>query len=282
MKKISRRNFLKGALAVGVMPLAVSASSETKQDKLKFIHVTDSHMDLGDSSSVDAMELMVEFINKDYQDLDFVLFGGDNFNNNASKNADALKFKEIIDKLHCPAYTVRGNKESSPKPKGDSINLQEFKDMFLSDKALNVGTKDWSLDMKGYQILGLDSCIENQNNGLYTKETIEFAKKKLQTSKPTIILNHHPYTNYWKGTQEADLHKYVLNNTKKVQEELFGFDNLILTLSGHKHIDSVKKLNHTTMIVTRGFVRPLDLDMYPMRYVEIENSKISEKLIYTS
>lgn len=36
------------------------------------------------------------------------------------------------------------------------------------------------------------------------------------------------------------------------------------------------------MVVTRGFIRPLDLDMYPMRYIEIEGNKVSEKLIYTS
>ncbi len=34
-------------------------------------------------------------------------------------------------------------------------------------------------------------------------------------------------------------------------------------------------------ISRRGFIRPLDMDMYPMRYVEITDSKINEKLIYT-
>ncbi len=282
MKKINRRNFLKTVLAVGTMPLVASQNIEKQQNTLKFIHATDTHMDLSDKDSVDAMELMVEFINKEYKDLDFVLFGGDNFNNNVAKNTDALKFKEIIDKLHCPSYAVRGNKESSPAPKGDSINLKEFKDIFFSDKALEVNGKDWCLDINGYQVLGLDSSIENQNNGLYADETINFAKSKLDRKKPTIILNHHPYINYWKSTNETDIHKYVLNNTDRVQEELFNYDNLLLTLSGHKHIDSVKTIKNTTVIATRGFVRPLDLDMYPMRYVELNNNNISEKLIYTT
>ncbi|MFT5660205.1 MAG: Icc protein [Sulfurimonas sp.] len=280
MSQISRRGFMKTALAMGALPLVANESK--KENTLKVIHITDSHMDLADTASVEAMELMAEFINKEYKDLDFVLFGGDNFNNNVAGNKDALKFKEIIDKLHCPALLVRGNKESSPKPKGDSINLDEFKNMFLEDKSLLVDGRDWLLEKNGYLILGLDSCIENANNGLYTKETIAFAKKALQSKKPTIILNHHPYTNYWKGTEANDIHKYVLNNTDEVQKELFSFSNLILTLSGHKHIDSVKELHGTKAIVTRGFVRPLDLDMYPMRYVEINNVQISEKLIYTS
>jgi Icc protein len=279
MFKISRRNFFKGVMAVASLPL-VSFAKTSKIDTLKFIHVTDSHMDLSDENSVEALKLMSTFINKNYKDLDFVLFGGDNFNNNVPGNKDALKFKEIIETLHCPSYVVRGNKESSAKPKGDSINLDEFKEMFFSDDMI-VSKKDWLIEKKGYQILGLDSCIENANNGIYNDATMKFAQKALQTNKPTIILNHHPYTNYWGGTKEKDLHKYVLNNTKEVQEELFTYQNLILTLSGHKHIDSVTKINRTKVIVTRGFVRPLDLDNYPMRYIEILNGKISEKLIYT-
>ena len=279
MSEISRRGFIKGALALGAMPLAAQAS--TKEETLKFIHVTDSHMDLSDSDSVDSMRLMATFINENYKDLDFVMFGGDNFNNNVKGNKDAEVFKEIIETLHCPALVVRGNKESSPKPQ-DGIYANEFKSMFLENKNLYIVGNDWLLDIKGYNVLGLDSCIKDVNNGLYTEHTMAFAEKVLQNKKPTIILNHHPYTNYWGGTEAKDIHKYVLGNTKEVQKRLFRYHNLILTLSGHKHIDSVKELDHTKMVVTRGFVRPLDLDMYPMRYVEIQGTKVDEKLIYTS
>jgi len=279
MTDIKRRSFFKTAVALTAMPLIANATE--KQETLRFIHITDSHMDLSDSDSVEAMELMSSFINANYKDLDFVLFGGDNFNNNVEGNSDALKFKEIIDTLYCPAYLVRGNKESSPKPK-DGIDLKDFKALFLDDKALNVHGKDWSLEKKGYTILGLDSCIEGANNGVYTEETINFAKTALKNSKPTIILNHHPYTNYWGSRDEKDIHKYVLNNTQEVQKQILSDKNVILTLSGHKHIDSVKELDGTKMIVTRGFVRPLDLDAYPMRYIEIIGNKISEKLIYTT
>jgi len=281
MNKISRRGFFKSAATLGAMPFLAQANETTKPEALKFIHITDSHMDINDDESVKAMELMVEYINKHYKKLDFVVFGGDNFNNNVKGNSDALVYKKIVDKLHCPTYHVRGNKESHPTP-DDAIHLDEFKTLFMSDKALKVNGKEWLLETNGVAFLGLDSCIEGANNGLYTEETLKFAESVLATGKPTIILNHHPYTNYWKGTDPKDIHKYVLNNTDEVQKRLFKFDNLILTLSGHKHIDSVTTINKTKVVVTRGFIRPLDMDMYPMRYVEIVDGKINEKLIYTA
>ena len=278
MPKISRRSFIKNTLALSTLPLIANANA--KENNLRFIHITDSHMDLSDENSVEAMELMVSFVNENYTNLDFVLFGGDNFNNNATENKDALKFKKIIDKLHCPSYLVRGNKEASTKD--EKMNLQEFKTIFLSTDAIYTEGKNWLLQHKGYLVLGLDSNIDNQNNGVYEDETLNFAHRALKKSKATIILNHHPYTNYWKGTKEEDIHKYVLNNTEEVQKQLFTYPNLILTLSGHKHIDSVSTINNTKVIVTRGFIRPLDLDMYPMRYVEIVENEVHEKLIYTS
>lgn len=280
MSNVSRRGFLKSALALSAIPL-VSMAQEKKQESLKFMHITDIHMDLQDSDSVDSVELLVAFINREYKDLDFVLFGGDNFNNNASLNSDALKFKEIVAGLHCPYYAIRGNKEASPH--GDThINLAEFKEMFFDKKGLQVAGKDWLLRVKGYNILGLDSNIENHNNGAYTKETLSFAETALEQNKPTVILNHHPYTNYWGGTTQKDITKYVIKDTKEIQEKLFKYDNLLMTLSGHKHIDSVKEIQETKVVVTRGYVRPLDLDMYPMRYIELNGNDINEKLIYTS
>lgn len=172
---------------------------------------------------------------------------------------------------------------ASAKPSDDPQNLADFMQMFVKGKKeLTIEGKDWAFEKKGYQILGLDSNIEHQNHGRYTRETLDFAEQKLRNGKPTVILNHHPYTNYWGGKEEKDIHKYVLNNTAEAQKRLFRYSNLILTLSGHKHIDSVTKIGHVDVIVTRGFVRPLDLDMYPMRYVEINDNNIREKLIYTS
>ncbi len=282
MKDITRRGFLKRAAALSTLPLILQAGTTMPKQKLSFIHVTDSHMDLDVKESVDAIARMVDFINSHYKEVDFVLFGGDNYNNNIEGGKDAMHFKKMLNKLAMPSYLVRGNKESSPLDEGYGIGLEGFKKLFFQDKSLQLHGRDWVVQKHGYQILGLDSCVEGHNNGIYTEETLAFAEKMLQNKKPTIILNHHPYTNYWGGSDKKDLHKYVLNNTKEVQKRLFGYDNLILTLSGHKHIDSVTQIKGTEVIVTRGFVRPLDKNQYPMRHITLSHEGISEKLIYTT
>ena len=282
-KSNSRRDFFKGAIALSLTPLMATEATSKKEKKtnsLKLVHITDSHMDMGNPDSIEALKMAVKYLNKNYPDLDCVLFGGDNFNNNSKGDSDALVYKEIVEKLHCPVYHVRGNKEASPA-KDNKIDLDEFKKLFMSYKELTVSGKDWAVEKNGTLILGLDSCIEHANNGEFTKETLAFAKKMLELGKPTIILNHHPYSNYWCGTDKKDIHKYVLGNSEETIKTLFKYHNLLATLSGHKHIDNIKMINRVKTITTRGFIRPLDLDEYPMRYIEINGNDVSEKLIYT-
>jgi len=282
MKKMTRRNFLKSSAALTAMPLLAVSSETPKKESLKFIHVTDSHMDLDVQKSVDAIKRMVDFVNSAYKGLDFVLFGGDNYNNNIKGGKDSHVFKELLSKLDCPYYLVRGNKESSPLGDGFGVGFDTYKSLFYQAEGMKVVGSDWVIEKKGFQILGLDSCIDGQNNGQYTEETMQFAQKQMDSKKPTLILNHHPYTNYWGGSDEKDLHKYVLGNTQDVQKRLFSNENLILTLSGHKHIDSVTQIQGTKVIVTRGFIRPLDENQYPMRYIELSGKDIHERLIYTA
>ena len=280
MANSSRRNFFKGAIALATVPLMASEAKSKKQNSLKIVHITDAHMDVANQESIDALKMAVRYLNKNYPDLDCVLFGGDNFNNNMKADSDALVYKKIVEKLHCPAYHVRGNKESNPA-NDKQIDLEAFKKLFMSHKELTVSGKDWAVEKNGTLILGLDSCIEHANNGAYTKETLAFAKKMLDLGKPTLILNHHPYTNYWCSDDKKDIHKYVLGNSEETLKALFEYPNLLVTLSGHKHIDNIKMINKVKTITTRGFIRPLDLDEYPMRYIEIAGNEVSEKLIYT-
>ncbi len=287
MKLITRREFLKdGTLGLAGCTLASGifgskAIAANQDGDLHFIHVTDTHLDLGKPKTITWIQMLVDKINKEFSSVDFVLFGGDNFNNNVPGNSDAQKFKHIVDGLKCPWYSVRGNKESTPKPKDDSLNQNDYAQMFFSSD-LKVSGRDWKLESGKYTILGLDTTIEQHNNGIYTPETLDFVEKELKNNPDRyyILLNHHTYWNFWEGTDKSNIHKYVLNNIDEVKKRLFGYRNLKLTLSGHKHLNHIGQSGTVKIISTLGFVVPQDSENdHRFRYVEIKDDVVTQKVV---
>ncbi len=292
MKPINRRIFIKKGLLglagygllsgfLGPFPVAASkgqtrAAANPKDEDFSFIHVTDTHLDLGKPQTVSWLEMFVERVNRDFSHIDLVVFGGDNFNNNVPGKKDAETFKKIADQLKCPWYSVRGNKESTPKPASDPLNQAEYARMFFSSDVRMAG-RDWSLEKGKYTILGIDSTIEHHNNGRFTEESLNFVENQLKTHKDRyfILLNHHPYWNFWGGKDQADIHKYVLNNADEVKKRLFKYPNLRLTLSGHKHLDNVAKDGEVTVISTLGFIVPQGKKKdHWFRVVEMKNGNL--------
>lgn len=287
MGSLSRRRFLKnGALGLAGCTLGSSivgcqSSQTTQGGNLRFIHVTDTHLDLGSPKTVAWVETLVDKINRDFSSVDFVVFGGDNFNNNVAGNSDALKFKEIASGLKCPWYSVRGNKESTPNPKDDPLGQSDYARMFFPSD-LEVSGRDWKLERGKYTILGLDTTIEQQGNGVYTPQTLDFVEQELKRNpgRYYILLNHQTYGNFWGGSAESDIHKYVLNNVDEVKRRLFGYPNLKLTLSGHKHLDHVGQSGTVKVISTLGFVVPQKAENdHRFRFVEIKDGVVTEKVV---
>ncbi len=290
MKNETRRDFLKkgalglaaGALAPGLAGCG-SSGKPKKGETLSFLHVTDTHMDLGIPETVKWMEMLVAKINRDFKHVDFVLFGGDNFNNNVPGLEDAQRFKKIVSRLQVPWYAVRGNKESTPKPKGDPLDAEDFARLFFPGD-LKVTGRDWRLDKGNFTVLGVDSTLEQHGNGRFSPGTLAFVEKELRENprRRFILLDHHPYSNFWGGKEEKDIHKYVLNNAAEVKKRLFHHPNLLLTLSGHKHLDHVSREGHLTVIATLGFIVPQNQanpDDHRFRLVEIEGTTIRQKLV---
>ena len=294
MTSITRREFVRHSAAVLVAGAAASQAvdgpqsqaaegSGEKGETLRFIHITDTHLDLGMPQTVKWLEMAVEKINRDFSSAQFVLFGGDNFNNNAPGKADAIAFKRIVDRLRMPWYSVRGNKESCPKPAGDPLGQRDYAEMFFPENLKVVG-RDWKLETGRHVILGIDTTLAQNNNGVYSPESLAFVEKELKNhpDRRYVLLNHQTYGNFWNGTDEADIHKYVLNNVAEVKKRLFHYPNLVLTLSGHKHLDHVGRSDSVRVISTVGFVVPQDpdnIDDHRFRHVELRGDAVTEKLV---
>ncbi len=288
MTPTTRRKFLKqgaAALAAGAAGSSALAAddSDRKGDVLRFVHVTDTHLDLAAPQTLKWMEMLVEKINRDFSSTQFVLFGGDNFNNNVPGKDDAFRFKRIVDRLQLPWYSVRGNKESSPKPAGDALGQRDYAQIYFPSDLKVVG-RDWKLEKGRYTILGIDTTITQKNNGVYTPESLAFVESELKShpERRYILLNHQTYGNFWDSTDETDIHKYVLGNVDEVKKRLFRYRNLTLTLSGHKHLNHVGRSGSVGVIATPGFIVPQDpnnLDDHRFRYVELREGAVTERLV---
>lgn len=294
MKSTTRREFLKDGIfslaagtaasgLVGCQPSSTGRNGGQKEGRLRFIHVTDTHLDLGIPKTVKWVEMLVDKINREFSSIDFVLFGGDNFNNNVSGSDDALRFKKIVDGLRCPWYSVRGNKESSPKPQNDPLNQSDYARMFFPGDLKVIG-RDWKLEKGRFAVLGIDTTLEHKNNGVYSRQSLSFVEDELKShpDRSYIILNHQTYGNFWGSKDEKDLFKYVLNNAEEVKRQLFHYPNLVLTLSGHKHLDHVGRSGLVAVIATLGFIVPQDPENendHRFRFVEIADGTVTQKLV---
>ncbi len=289
--KLTRRQMIKsGIFAVGGMAIGCgqktgnqpeTQASAKRNGVTRIAHVTDTHMDLHLEETVTLMEQLVFTINRDYPDLDCVLFGGDNFNNNMAPGEDAATFKKITDRLVCPAYSVRGNKESKHALETDGYSFTAFRQDF--DAGLAWVGRDWKLELGNVTVLGVDSTIDGADNGLFTEESFTFVETELRANpeRKHILLNHHPYENFWNSTDEKDIHKYVLGNAYEARSRLFSHDNLALTLSGHKHLDHVIKHQGVLSIATIGFVtspNPDNLSDRRFRIIEIVGDQIVQNM----
>ena len=69
-----------------------------------------------------------------------------------------------------PWYSVRGNKESSPKPEDDALGQRDYTEMFFPADLKVVG-RDWKLEKGRYTILGIDTTLTQKDNGVYSPQS---------------------------------------------------------------------------------------------------------------
>jgi len=64
MANNTRRNFFKGAVALAAMPLMATQEKTRKKqtNRLKVVHITDAHMDLGNPETVEALKMAVTYL----------------------------------------------------------------------------------------------------------------------------------------------------------------------------------------------------------------------------
>lgn len=233
MKKI-----IKILLVILFFAIPINVKAET----IKFAQVTDVHIN---SYNVNYLKNFVDEINK-CNDLDFVVFTGDNIDN---ANLDDLEsFLSQARKIKFRTYILIGNHDVFKYKHLDKVlymkTVKKYMGSYHSDKPNYVFQK------KGVVFVTMDGVKEviPAPSGYYRASEIEWLDSILTKykDKKVVILQHFPLL----------LTKNVEHNTYGREEYLKMLkkhDNVLAIISGHYHQNREERIDNVYHIVTKNF-----------------------------
>jgi len=268
----TRREFLKGGVAAGGALLSGCASmtqskgkgSTLRPARFTFAHVTDMHICTqgknGAAMKADSVRIFEDVVSQlnATDGLDFILFGGDNFDNSEKGTADLDAFLRMTARLKAPYYIQFGNREASSFPPGDPVSKEEFVRTFQGH-GFSGDCRWWSASpVKDVTVLGLDTSIDGRNNGVVSKEQLAWLKKELEAHRDgfVIILTHHLFLPTWRPKKIPKWQKaYVIGNAAEVMPIIENAPNVKLVLSGHHHVAKIQVRNSLPYIASPATVQ---------------------------
>ncbi len=278
---LSRRSFVKyglgigkavfiGGLLVGNFTGCTTASIKDKETKagrkknIKLAHITDTHVTFTGKNgtalfeeSFDIFRDLIDQING-MDDIDFILFGGDNINNTDPGTKGFDEFMNIVSSVKIPYFAQFGNREVSPIPPGVALSKKQYAQK-MKGHGLDAGRYAWSVSpVQGLRILGLDTSIIDHDNGEIPKEELNWIKEEI-TKYPhdmIITLSHHLFLPTW-GNRDIPKwkKKYLLKNYQEVNAILDAAPQVKACLMGHHHVSKIQTLNGLHYIASPASVQ---------------------------
>lgn len=188
----------------------------------RFALIADPHIDHNAKDKPDYFKLLnqstdllkiaiaeINALNQDAEpsnDIDFVLFCGDNIN--SSSMADYKLLSEILHELDAPFFMVPGDWDYKPDYSPPTISqyfpltYENLNENVMFDDSAYPGVRkyDFSLDFTNsdsdvVHIIGMDNVLHfNGDRGSFESEQIEWLEDDLKrnSSKPVIVFQHCP------------------------------------------------------------------------------------------
>lgn len=190
------------------------------------IQITDMHIfddpsgELSGVNTRNSLAKVLSKINDDYSDAELMILTGDNTHESTDKACYALK--DMLDEVPIPYTFLPGNHDHEKNFAALVNNYGNSPTDPQLDKWLNLG--NWN-------ILLLDSHVENEVNGHLSDEEIEFAREMLSYStEPVIAFIHHhllPVGCAW-------LDQQVVGNANQFFNTIHG-SSIKAVFNGHVH-----------------------------------------------
>ena len=278
---LSRRAFVKRGLAIGqavfiggvLVGNFAGCTTATKKDEvakigrkksIKFAHITDTHVTFsgknGTALKEESFNIFRDVIGQvnDMPDIDFILFGGDNINNTDPDAKDFNEFMDIMSTVKVPYFAQFGNREVSPIPPGVALSKSQYAEK-MKGCGLDAGRYAWSVSpVPGLRILGLDTTIEDHDNGEISKEELNWIKEEIEKYPNDMIvtLSHHLFLPTWGSRDMPEWKKkYLLKNYQEVNAVLDAAPQVKACLMGHHHVSKIQTINGLHYIASPATVQ---------------------------
>lgn len=207
-----------------VLCVALVFTNELNAKHLHFALVTDTHIDVNDTSTTHGLTNIITEINQQ-KNIEFVILDGDI--SNSADMPSLLKAREILSNLNKPYYIVPGNHDVNWK----EAELSNFVKVFGDDK--------FTFTKNGYQLIGLASRPDSIHSQafIYPNE-FEWLQKTIQPQMPVIVFTHYPL---------------IAGDIKNYQQliNLLRQYNTILVVNGHYHKNGFFDYNGIPGVICR-------------------------------
>lgn len=245
--RISRRSFLAGLIstvALGIPKEAKAALSAIKP--FSFAFVSDTHLATGTHDTYalfNESQLFLQDVVKtlNHENLDFVIFGGDQVHTPGKDDANWNLFIDVLQNLNCQWNFVLGEDDVSGTVAVDKMRTYgpDWK-----GKGIETNLTYWSSNpANNVHLIGLDTSRQNTTSGVLSSEQLAWLKEDLgaNPSKLTIVFSHHPLLAPPPYDGRQTFRDYALSNGDSAREILASSPDVRMAISGHVPINKVQK-----------------------------------------
>lgn len=212
------------------------------------ISVLGDHHDMLSGRSAGFLTDILAHLNQ-VDDLDFVLVTGDLFD--LAVQAEFDHFQEVIRTLKKPYHIIPGNHDRRALDRTEGLTRHQFAQHFnpqiqARPTAPEAQSGYWSITVQpDIQLIGLDSIVDEDWNGLIKPLQIEWLKSELaaHADKLIILAIHHPLHPLAPVDELPQWRKFVCDNGPEMLALLDAYPQVKVVLTGHHHLTKVDFLN---------------------------------------
>lgn len=214
------------------------------------MHITDIHLSIREKSwgtlgalSDQLFRAAIEAANTQ-ADLDAVIITGDVLD--GAVPGEVARLNALLADLEKPWHFVPGNHDGYIDPEHpEAYAPHEALPLFdprLADPSPAAQRAFWSRGLRpGIQLIGLDSRIADDWDGVIDQEQLAWLQSELEARKDdlVIIAVHHPLTPLIDRDTEPWWSNFILSNGAEVETVLDAYPNVKLVLAGHHHLNRI-------------------------------------------